>query len=72
MLLMFNHDSEFFSILQEFPPTSKLDVKIYGNQNSSIKPHHIEKNLNGLKVDEVRSIIPKSNPIKMALFVTKE
>ncbi|KAL7585497.1 hypothetical protein Lser_V15G44872 [Lactuca serriola] len=40
-------------LLKEFPPTSKLDVHVYGNQNSSIKPHHIEKNLNGLKVDEV-------------------
>ncbi|KAI3752462.1 hypothetical protein L2E82_24495 [Cichorium intybus] len=40
-------------LLKEFPPTSKLDVEIYGNQNSSIKPHHIVKNLNGLEVDEV-------------------
>nr|XP_043611532.1 probable linoleate 9S-lipoxygenase 5 [Erigeron canadensis] len=38
--------------LKEFPPVSKLDVKVYGKQNSSIKPHHIEKNLHGLKVDE--------------------
>ncbi|KAF5782039.1 putative linoleate 13S-lipoxygenase [Helianthus annuus] len=39
-------------LLKEFPPTSKLDVEVYGNQNSSIKSHHVEKNLNGLKVDE--------------------
>lgn len=40
-------------LLKEFPPTSKLDVEVYGNQNSSIKPQDIEKNLNGLVVDEV-------------------
>ncbi|GJT30376.1 probable linoleate 9S-lipoxygenase 5 [Tanacetum coccineum] len=41
------------SLLKEFPPTSKLDVQVYGNQNSSIQRHHIEQNLNGLKVEEV-------------------
>lgn len=40
-------------ILKEFPRTSKLDVKVYGNQNSSIKLYHIKKNLYGLKVEEV-------------------
>ncbi|XP_076901945.1 putative linoleate 9S-lipoxygenase 5 isoform X2 [Bidens hawaiensis] len=39
-------------LLKEFPPTSKLDVQVYGNQNSSIKSHHIQENLHGLKVDE--------------------
>ncbi|KAK9054797.1 hypothetical protein SSX86_025876 [Deinandra increscens subsp. villosa] len=39
-------------LLKEFPPTSKLDPKIYGNQNSSIKSHHVQKNLHGLQVDE--------------------
>ncbi|KVI01726.1 Lipase/lipooxygenase, PLAT/LH2 [Cynara cardunculus var. scolymus] len=38
--------------LQEFPPTSKLDFEIYGNQNSSIKPSHIEQNLDGLEIEE--------------------
>ncbi|KAK9076989.1 hypothetical protein SSX86_005324 [Deinandra increscens subsp. villosa] len=39
-------------LLEEFPPTSKLDFNVYGNQNSSIKPSHIEKNLDGLTIDE--------------------
>ncbi|PRQ38672.1 putative linoleate 9S-lipoxygenase [Rosa chinensis] len=38
--------------LQEFPPTSKLDPKVYGNQNSSIRKEQIEKNMNGLSVEE--------------------
>ncbi|XP_010256003.1 PREDICTED: probable linoleate 9S-lipoxygenase 5 [Nelumbo nucifera] len=39
--------------LQEFPPASKLDPKLYGNQTSSITREHIENNLNGLlSVDE--------------------
>lgn len=38
--------------LQEFPPTSKLDPKVYGNQNSAIRKEHIENNLNGQTVDQ--------------------
>ncbi|XP_022999947.1 probable linoleate 9S-lipoxygenase 5 [Cucurbita maxima] len=38
--------------LQEFPPTSKLDPKLYGKQNSSITEEHIAKHLNGLTVDQ--------------------
>lgn len=40
------------NILQDFPPRSKLDPKRYGNQHSSITKTHIEKNLDGLTVDE--------------------
>ncbi|CAJ2631629.1 unnamed protein product [Trifolium pratense] len=38
--------------LQEFPPTSKLDPNIYGDQSSTIRKEHIESNLDGLTVDE--------------------
>ncbi|PHT63176.1 putative linoleate 9S-lipoxygenase 5 [Capsicum annuum] len=40
------------SRLQEFPPKSKLDPNIYGNQNSTITREQIEDKLDGLKVDE--------------------
>ncbi|OVA05470.1 Lipoxygenase [Macleaya cordata] len=39
-------------LLQEFPPASKLDPKLYGDHTSSITKEHIEKNLNGQTVDE--------------------
>lgn len=40
------------SLLQNFPPVSKLDPKEYGNQTSSFTKEHIEKNLQGFTVDE--------------------
>ncbi|KAI3910908.1 hypothetical protein MKW98_022595, partial [Papaver atlanticum] len=39
-------------LLQEFPPTSKLDPEVYGDHTSSITKEHIEKNLNGLTITE--------------------
>ncbi|KAL3728286.1 hypothetical protein ACJRO7_032955 [Eucalyptus globulus] len=38
--------------LQEFPPASKLDPKIYGNQSSSIREELIQEQLNGLTVEQ--------------------
>ncbi|XP_042491469.1 probable linoleate 9S-lipoxygenase 5 [Macadamia integrifolia] len=38
--------------LQEFPPASKLDPNVYGNQTSSITREYIEENLDGFTVDE--------------------
>ncbi|KAL1806544.1 probable linoleate 9S-lipoxygenase 5 [Daucus carota subsp. sativus] len=38
--------------LHEFPPASRLDPEIYGNQTSSIKFEHIEQNMNGLTIEE--------------------
>ncbi|XP_076941070.1 putative linoleate 9S-lipoxygenase 5 [Bidens hawaiensis] len=39
-------------LLKVFPPISKLDAKLYGNQNSSIRSHHIQEQLEGLEVNE--------------------
>ncbi|KAJ0734574.1 putative linoleate 9S-lipoxygenase [Helianthus annuus] len=39
-------------LLKVFPPISKLDANVYGNQNSSIGAPHIEEHLDGLEVDE--------------------
>ncbi|KAH7846856.1 hypothetical protein Vadar_018932 [Vaccinium darrowii] len=38
--------------LQEFPPTSNLDPKVYGNQNSAITSDDIKNNLDGLTIEE--------------------
>ncbi|XP_047336892.1 probable linoleate 9S-lipoxygenase 5 [Impatiens glandulifera] len=40
------------SLLNEFPPKSKLNPSQYGNQNSTIKKEHILSNLDGLLVEE--------------------
>ncbi|KAA8536605.1 hypothetical protein F0562_029083 [Nyssa sinensis] len=37
---------------EEFPPTSNLDPKVYGNQRSSISKRHIENNLDGLTLEK--------------------
>ncbi|XP_008246456.1 PREDICTED: probable linoleate 9S-lipoxygenase 5 [Prunus mume] len=40
------------SLLQEFPPASKLDPKVYGDQTSGITEQDIGNNLDGLTVHE--------------------
>ncbi|KAJ6305874.1 hypothetical protein OIU78_021242 [Salix suchowensis] len=40
------------SRLEEFPPKSKLDRKLYGDQNSTITEEHIKDRLDGLAIDE--------------------
>ncbi|GJT30377.1 probable linoleate 9S-lipoxygenase 5 [Tanacetum coccineum] len=37
-------------LLKEFPPTSKLNAKLYGNQNSAIRLHHVQEHLDGLEL----------------------
>ncbi|XP_027367454.1 linoleate 9S-lipoxygenase 5-like isoform X2 [Abrus precatorius] len=36
----------------EFPPASKLDPRVYGDQTSSIRATHIENSLDGFTIDE--------------------
>ncbi|BAT98350.1 hypothetical protein LR48_Vigan346s002300 [Vigna angularis] len=38
--------------LEEFPPKSKLDASVYGDQTSTITKEHLEINLGGLTVDQ--------------------
>ncbi|KAJ0080261.1 hypothetical protein Patl1_22617 [Pistacia atlantica] len=40
------------SRLEEFPPRSKLNPELYGNQDSKITKLHIESNLDGLTVEQ--------------------
>ncbi|KAL5160229.1 Seed linoleate 9S-lipoxygenase [Glycine soja] len=39
-------------LLQEFPPQSKLDPSVYGDQTSKLTEEHLEINLEGLMVDK--------------------
>jgi len=42
----------FFNESQEFPPQSKLDPSVYGDQTSKMTIDHLEINLEGLTVDK--------------------
>ncbi|KAG2694821.1 hypothetical protein I3760_08G162200 [Carya illinoinensis] len=39
-------------VLEEFPPTSKLDSKVYGDQTSTIAKEQVEKSIDGLSIEE--------------------
>ncbi|KAH9326880.1 hypothetical protein KI387_007058, partial [Taxus chinensis] len=42
----------YYNCEQSFPPSSILDTELYGPQQSSITAEHIEKNLDGLSVQQ--------------------
>ena len=42
-------------LLQEFPPKSKLDSQLYGDNTSTITKENLEPNLGGLTVEQVNS-----------------
>ncbi|KAK4357184.1 hypothetical protein RND71_022794 [Anisodus tanguticus] len=44
--------------LQEFPPTSKLNPEVYGDQTSKITREQIEKYMDGLTVDDEINMVP--------------
>jgi len=56
--------------VQEFPPASKLNPKLYGDQTSSIREAHIENRLDGLTINEVVITIHlfKPNLLKYDVF----
>ncbi|XVF06082.1 hypothetical protein REPUB_Repub06bG0017700 [Reevesia pubescens] len=45
-------DPVIIRLLEEFPPRSKLNPKVYGDQNSAITKEHIEHNLEGFTIEE--------------------
>lgn len=45
------------NLMQEFPPTSKLDPKVYGDQNSTITKEKVEKSIDGLSIKEVKVLV---------------
>ena len=65
--------------MQEFPPVSKLDPKVYGDQASSIRAIHIENSLDGFTINEVlittylfHEVKPVLNYIIFNLYVNNQ
>ncbi|KAL8527991.1 hypothetical protein ACS0TY_005706 [Phlomoides rotata] len=40
------------SRVEEFPPKSNLDPKVYGNQTSTMAWHHVKDHMDGITIDE--------------------
>ncbi|MCI27817.1 linoleate 9S-lipoxygenase-like, partial [Trifolium medium] len=38
--------------LQEFPPKSKVDSKLYGDNTTTITKEHLEPNMDGVNVEQ--------------------
>lgn len=55
--------------MQEFPPASKLDPRVYGDHTSTIRATHIENSLDGLTVHEV--LLIKINLLLEAKLILK-
>ena len=45
-----------FNASQEFPPTSKLDASVYGDQTSKITKKNLQINLGKVTVEKVNDI----------------
>ncbi|KAL0357321.1 UNVERIFIED_CONTAM: putative linoleate 9S-lipoxygenase 5 [Sesamum calycinum] len=56
------------SVSREFSSASNLDPKLYGNQTSTIAPHHIQNQLDGLTIDEFKLMLFRPKAIKHAEF----
>ena len=55
--MCFSVNNDASKLLQEFPPTSKLDPEVNGDQNSTIAKEHIENNIDGLTIEEVMFLV---------------
>jgi hypothetical protein len=58
--------------MQEFPPKSTLDPSKYGDHTSTITAAHIEKNLEGLTVQQVVFLSAnKSSSVCVIWYLTR-
>lgn len=58
----------FFNEWQEFPPQSKLDPSVYGDQTSKMTKEQLEINLEGLTVDKAMIDVLHFNKTPYEIF----